>query len=172
MEIRKAMRIARGASLAYFHLRHFAERYRRKRRYSAAPDDPVLMFSRGRVLIADLTDNLQYFTFGFAADIKSRAGTNASWLQEHSVEIAGDDVVIRPQRPEGRRKRHFPFIGLFPLSIPDEILTVIGRKRCRGIGTLRAPPMLYQGTNPGKNTPKEYRSEHNKTQRFPKVQVG
>ena len=40
------------------------------------------------MLIADLTDNLQYFTFGFAADIKSRAGTNASWLQEHSVEVA------------------------------------------------------------------------------------
>ena len=35
MEIRKAMRIARGASLAYFHPRHFAERYRRKRRLSA-----------------------------------------------------------------------------------------------------------------------------------------
>ena len=48
MKIRKAMRIAQRASLAYFHLRHFAERYRRKRRYSAAPDDPVLMFSRER----------------------------------------------------------------------------------------------------------------------------
>ena len=89
------MRIARGASLAYFPLRRFAGR---KRRHSAAPDDPVLMFSRGRMLIADLTDDLQYFTFGFAADIKSRAGTNASWLQEHSVEVADDDVVIRPQR--------------------------------------------------------------------------
>ena len=52
----------------------------------------------GRILVADLTDDLQYFTFGFAADIKSRAGTNASWLQEHSVEVADDDVVIRPQR--------------------------------------------------------------------------
>ena len=48
MEIRKAMRIARGASLAYFHPRRFAGRYRRKRRHSAAPDDPVLMFSRER----------------------------------------------------------------------------------------------------------------------------
>ena len=48
MEIRKAMRIARGASLAYFHPRRFAGRYRRKRRLSAAPDDPVLMFSRER----------------------------------------------------------------------------------------------------------------------------
>ena len=48
MEIRKAMRIARKASLAYFHPRRFAERYRRKRRLSAAPDDPVLMFSRER----------------------------------------------------------------------------------------------------------------------------
>ena len=36
MEIRKAMRIARGASLADFHPRHFAERYRRKRRLAAA----------------------------------------------------------------------------------------------------------------------------------------
>ena len=42
------MRIARGASLAYFHPRRFAGRYRRKRRHSAAPDDPVLMFSRDR----------------------------------------------------------------------------------------------------------------------------
>ena len=98
MKIRKAMRIAQRASLAYFHPRRVAGRYRRKRRHSAAPDDPVLMFSRGRMLIADLTDDLQYFTFGFAADIKSRAGTNASWLQEHSVEVADDDVVIRPQR--------------------------------------------------------------------------
>ena len=48
MEICKAMRIARGASLAYFHPRRFAGRYRRKRRHSAAPDDPVLMFSRDR----------------------------------------------------------------------------------------------------------------------------
>ena len=48
MEIRKAMRIARGASLAYFHPRRLAGRYRRKRRHSAAPDDPVLMFSRER----------------------------------------------------------------------------------------------------------------------------
>ena len=48
MEIRKAMRIARGASLAYFHPRRVAGRYRRKRRHSAAPDDPVLMFSRER----------------------------------------------------------------------------------------------------------------------------
>ena len=45
MEICKAMRIARGASLAYFPLRRFAGR---KRRHSAAPDDPVLMFSRDR----------------------------------------------------------------------------------------------------------------------------
>ena len=36
------------ASLAYFHPRRFAGRYRRKRRHSAAPDDPVLMFSRER----------------------------------------------------------------------------------------------------------------------------
>ena len=98
MEIRKARPLGDSHGLAYFHLRHFAERYRRNRRLSAAPDDPVLMFSRGRMLIADLTDDLQYFTFGFAADIKSRAGTNASWLQEHSVEVADDDVVIRPQR--------------------------------------------------------------------------
>ena len=42
------MRIARGASLAYFHPRHFAGRYRRKRRHSAAPNDPVPMFSRDR----------------------------------------------------------------------------------------------------------------------------
>ena len=48
MEIRKAMRIARGASLADFHPRHFAGRYRRKRRHSAAPNDPVPMFSRDR----------------------------------------------------------------------------------------------------------------------------
>ena len=47
MKIRKAMRIA-WASLAYFHPRRFAGRYRRKRRHSAAPDDPVLMFSRDR----------------------------------------------------------------------------------------------------------------------------
>ena len=47
MKIRKAMRIARRASLAYFHPRRFAERYRRKRRLPAAPD-PVLMFSRER----------------------------------------------------------------------------------------------------------------------------
>ena len=40
MEIRKAMRIARGASLAYFHPRHFAERYRRKRRLSAPRTAP------------------------------------------------------------------------------------------------------------------------------------
>ena len=48
MEIRKAMRIARRASLAYFHLWRFAGRYRRKRRHSAAPNDPVPMFSRDR----------------------------------------------------------------------------------------------------------------------------
>lgn len=42
------MRIARRASLAYFHPRRFAGRYRRNRRHSAAPDDPVLMFSRDR----------------------------------------------------------------------------------------------------------------------------
>ena len=48
MKIRKAMRIARRASLAYFHPRRFAGRYRRNRRHSAAPDDPVLMFSRDR----------------------------------------------------------------------------------------------------------------------------
>ena len=36
MEIRKAMRIALGASLAYFHPRRFAGHYRRKRRLSAA----------------------------------------------------------------------------------------------------------------------------------------
>ena len=48
MEICKAMRIARGASLAYFHPRRFAGRYRRKRRHSVAPDDPGLMFSRNR----------------------------------------------------------------------------------------------------------------------------
>ena len=42
------MRIARRASLAYFHLRRFAGRYRRKRRHSAALDDLVLMFSRDR----------------------------------------------------------------------------------------------------------------------------
>ena len=48
MEIRKAMRIARRASLAYFHLWRFAGRYRRKRRHSAAPDDLVPMFSRDR----------------------------------------------------------------------------------------------------------------------------
>ena len=35
MKIRKAMRIARGASLAYFHPRRFAERYHRNRRTSA-----------------------------------------------------------------------------------------------------------------------------------------
>ena len=48
MEIRKARPSGDSHGLAYFHLRHFAERYRRKRRYSAAPDDPVLMFSRER----------------------------------------------------------------------------------------------------------------------------
>ena len=47
-EIRKARPSGDSHGLAYFHLRHFAERYRRKRRYSAAPDDPVLMFSRER----------------------------------------------------------------------------------------------------------------------------
>ena len=47
MKIRKAMRIA-WASLAYFHPRRFAGRYRRKRRHSVAPDDPGLMFSRNR----------------------------------------------------------------------------------------------------------------------------
>ena len=36
MEIRKTMRIARGASLAYFHPRRFAGRYRRNRRHAAA----------------------------------------------------------------------------------------------------------------------------------------
>ena len=48
MKIRKAMRIARGASLADFHPRRFAGRYRRNRRHSVAPDDPGLMFSRNR----------------------------------------------------------------------------------------------------------------------------
>ncbi len=45
MKIRKAMRIYQRVSLAYFHPRRFAGRYRRNGRPSAAPDDPVLMFS-------------------------------------------------------------------------------------------------------------------------------
>ena len=106
MEIRKAMRIARRASLAYFHLRRFAGRYRRKRRLSAPrrlPNGLLTLrhaYQKPKVIGHCIVCSKRSSVVLLFVEIIQLVAVNSDYKAQHIVDQSRKPCTLIPQQVE------------------------------------------------------------------------